>query len=347
MIEQNKRIIAFDVMRIVAAYAVVFQHIVGQNWNEVFPSAEWELRNIYVSFAQWSVPVFFMISGALFLSPNKQVNIKRLFGKNLFRIVYAFLFWSTIYEIYSIGQDTSLKIAIISVMKGPPHFWFLKVMIGIYLFVPVLKSVVSNRQVFHYLVLFSFVTTFVISPFFEHVRLFNEQWMILMKDYYDGFGVVSLGSISYFIFGYYLYSSSFGKRVKYFIYLIGFIGLIGSIIGTHFCSHYLGYTNGLFYDDMHPFVLFVAVAVFIFIKDHCNTYSPSVRRIIIGLSNCSLGIFLVHPLFMFIMNDCFAINSSTSNPLFFIPFFATLIFFLSYLLVKVVSYIPYLKKTVV
>ena len=81
--DQNKRIISFDVMRVVAAYAVVFQHIGGQNWTDVFPSAEWEIRNIYVSFAQWSVPVFFMISGALFLSPDKVVHIKRLFGKNL------------------------------------------------------------------------------------------------------------------------------------------------------------------------------------------------------------------------------------------------------------------------
>ena len=348
MIDQNKRIISFDVMRVVAAFAVVFQHIGGQNWTDVFPSAEWEIRNIYVSFAQWSVPVFFMISGALFLSPDKPVCIKRLFGKNLLRIVYAFLFWSAIFEIYSIiGQDTSLKVALLSILKGPAHFWFLKVMIGIYLFVPVLKSVVANRQAFRYLVLFCVVTSFVVLPIFVHVGLFKEHWTTLMKDYYDSFGILSLEFISYFVLGYYLYSSSFGKRVKYFIYLLGIVGLVGSALGTHVCSHYVGYTYGYFYDDMHPLVMLVAVAVFVFVKEHCKAYSPSVQRIIVDFSNCSLGIYLVHPLFMFGLNDYFSINSSTFNPVFFILVLATFIFLLSYLLVKVVSYIPYLKKTVV
>ena len=72
----NKRILAFDVMRAVAAFAVVWQHIGGQGWPESFPSSEWEARNVFVSFAQWSVPVFFMISGALFLSPDKPLDIK-------------------------------------------------------------------------------------------------------------------------------------------------------------------------------------------------------------------------------------------------------------------------------
>ena len=220
-------------------------------------------------------------------------------------------------------------------------------MIGIYLFLPVLKSVVGNRQAFRYLVVFSVVTTFVVPPIFVHGGLFKEQWTTLMKDYYDGFGILSLEFISYFVLGYYLYSSSFGKRVKHFIYLLGIVGLVGSALCTHVCSHYLGYTYGYFYDDIHPFVMLVAVAVFVFAKEHCKAYSPSVRRVIVEFSNCSLGIYLVHPLFMFGLNDYLSINSSTFNPVFSIPVLATLIFILSYLLVKLVSYIPYLKKTVI
>ena len=35
----NKRILAFDVMRVVAAFAVVWQHVGGQGWPESFPSS--------------------------------------------------------------------------------------------------------------------------------------------------------------------------------------------------------------------------------------------------------------------------------------------------------------------
>jgi hypothetical protein len=49
---------------------------------------------------------------------------------------------------------------------------------------------------------------------------------------------------------------------------------------------------------------------------------------------------------MHLCDDCFALNSSSFNPLFFIPVFAIIIFFLSYALVKAISIIPFLKKVV-
>ena len=63
-----KRIISFDVMRTIAVFAVVFEHIAGQNFFFSFPSFEWEVRNIYISLGRGFFSLFLMISGALFLS---------------------------------------------------------------------------------------------------------------------------------------------------------------------------------------------------------------------------------------------------------------------------------------
>jgi surface polysaccharide O-acyltransferase-like enzyme len=346
MIEQNKRIIVFDVMRVVAAFAVVWQHVGGQGWNESFPSLEWEIRNLYVSIAQWSVPLFIMISGALFLAPEKQLIIRRLYGKNILRIVYVFLFWSLIYMIYTEGFDIDFKVAVVSILKGPPHFWFLKIMIGLYIMIPILKSVVPNRQAFRYLVIFSIVATFVIPELILRVGLYNMQWMDILNEYYDGFGIAPLGFLSYFVLGYYLYSYPTRKCVKYTIYVLALVSLIGSILLTHFCSHYLGWSFGFFYDDMRPFVMIQACAIFIFIKDYGTSISPIARHGIVCLSNCSLGIFLVHPIFLRMLNDFFAFNTSTYNPLFFIPIFVFIVFTISFFMVRIISYIPYLNKTV-
>ena len=341
----NKRILAFDVMRVVAAFAVVWQHIGGQGWPDSFPSSEWEARNVIVSFAQWSVPVFFMISGALFLSPDKPLDIKRLYRKNILRIVYAFLFWSAIYVIYTEGLG-NLKIAFVSVLKGPAPFWFLKSMIGIYIFVPVLKTIAENRQVFRYFVMVAVILTFVVSQLLDHIGIFSAERMVLLNDYLDTFGIKSLGVVTYFILGYYLYSYSLGKRMRYTIYVLGILSFFLSAIGTHYFSHRVGSPFYLFYDDMHPFTFIEAVAIFLFIKDHADGCPPSIRRYLIVVSNCSLGIYLVHPLMMVLLNDQLAFNSSTLDPHYFPPIFATIVFILSFVVVRMVSFVPGLRKTV-
>lgn len=341
----NKRILAFDVMRVVAAFAVVWQHVGGQGWPESFPSSEWEARNIIVSIAQWSVPVFFMISGALFLSPDKPLDIKRLYRKNIIRIVYAFLFWSAIYMIYTEGLG-HLKVTFFSILKGPAPYWFLKAMIGIYIFVPVLKVIAENRQVFRYLVMVAVILTFVVSQLLDHIGIFSAERMVLLTEYLDTFGIKSLGVVTYFILGYYLYAYSFGKRTRYTFYVLGVLSFFLSAVGTHYFSHWAGRPFNLFYDDMHPFTLIEAVAVFLYIKNHADGCPQSIRRYVSLVSTWSLGIYLVHPLMMTVLKDQLAFSSSTWNPHVFPPIFATIVFMLSLIVVRVVSLVPFLRKTV-
>lgn len=347
MIKHDTRIISFDVMRVIAAFAVVWQHICGQNWAGTFPSFEWDVRNFYASFAQWSVPMFIMISGALFLSPDKPLNIKRLFRKNLVRIICAFFFWSFIYEVVTNGLDNCVKILFLSVLKGPAHFWFLKIMIGLYLLIPILKPLTTNKQTFNYLVCLSIVTAVILPAVLDHIWILNEQWMILLKDYFDGFGVVSFGFASYFVLGHFLYTTSMEKHVRLGIYLFAIMSFVCSIICNHFYAYCRDYHSVFFYVDLHPFTFLESIGVFVFIKENCKRLSPFVRRVVLYLSNSSFGIFLVHPLFMYILDDSLSINSSSYNPLFFIPIYVILIFILSCLLVKGISYIPRLSKTII
>ena len=194
-----KRVLSFDVMRIVAAFSIVAQHVSGRSWVTSYPSSEWGIWNFYTSLAQWGVPVFFMISGALFLSSEKILDIRRLFSKNLLRIVYAFLFWSIVYVLVTEGFGQGLKITFLSVIKGPPHFWFLFMMIGIYLTLPVLKCIAAQEKAFNYFVVLAIITTFIIPSIFNHIGLFNELRMQALANYYDSFGLPSLYFITYLI----------------------------------------------------------------------------------------------------------------------------------------------------
>lgn len=347
MEKKSTRIISFDVMRIVAAFMVVFQHIGGQNWPSSFPSAEWELRNAYVSLAQWSVPIFVLISGALFLNPDKPLIIKQLYKKNILRIVYSFFFWSFLYVVCVEGLESGLIVVLVSVLKGPPHFWFLKMMIGLYILIPIIKTTVTDCKMMNYTLVVLLMTSFIIPSAFEHLGLFDEQRMIIWKGLYDDFCLKPLGFICYFILGYYLYTNSFSRRFKYTLYIAAVLSFVLGAYFTSAYSHYIGRTDGFFYDDLHPFMLLQTSAIFLIIKDLGSDYCFSKSRwIIINLSNCSFGIYLVHPLLMYLFNDYFSFNSSSFNPLFFIPVYVVMIFFLSFVLVKIVSKIPYLKRVV-
>ena len=341
-----KRILSLDALRIVAAFSIVMQHVGGQFLPMSFPSAEWEIRNIYISVAQWGVAVFFMISGALFLSSDKPLDVRRLFGKNLLRVIYAFLFWAAIYTVVTEGFGQGLKIAFISVFKGPPHFWFLRVMIGVYLVLPVLKGIATQERTFSYLVGLAIITTFVIPSIFSHLTLFNPLRTEVLADYYDCFGLPSLYFITYFIIGHWLYSHEISCRMKNFLYLLAVLSIVGGIIGTRWLSYRLGCSHNFFYDDLHPFIVLQGIAVFVFFKDRFRSLSPKWSPIVIKLSNYSFGIYLVHPLLMYVCTNYLGLSSSTFPAVWFVPVYTVLIYILSCLLVKLVSMIPLMRKFV-
>lgn len=341
-----KRILSLDVLRIVAAFSIVMQHIGGQLLPMSFPSAEWEIRNLYISVAQWGVSVFLMISGALFLSSDKPLDVRRLFGKNLLRIVYAFLFWAAIYTVVTEGLGQGLKITFISVLKGPPHFWFLRVMIGIYLVLPVLKSIAAKEKTFSYLVGLAIITSFVIPSVFGHLALFNPLRTEVLADYYDGYGLPSLNFITYFMIGHWLYSHEISSRMRNILYLLAVLSIVGGIIGTRWLSYRLGCSHNFFYDDLHPFIVLQGIAVFVFFKDRFGNISPKWRPVVIKLSNYSFGIYLVHPLWMYVCTNYLGLSSSTFPAVWFIPVYIILIYTLSYLLVKFVSMIPFMRRFV-
>ena len=80
----DNKIIAFDGLRILAAFAVVVLHTVAPLFLDLYQSYDWNVANVYESLVRWSVPVFFMISGALFLNKRKGLNIGQLYNKEYF-----------------------------------------------------------------------------------------------------------------------------------------------------------------------------------------------------------------------------------------------------------------------
>ena len=75
-----KRETYFDCLRILATFAVMILHIASQYWYAVDAGTyEWKVFSFYDGMVRWAVPVFVMISGALFLS--RDMSLERIFKK--------------------------------------------------------------------------------------------------------------------------------------------------------------------------------------------------------------------------------------------------------------------------
>ena len=72
----NGRILYFDFLRIFATLSVMVLHVTAQNWHGTSVSSfEWQTFNFFNSIVRWGVPIFVMISGALFLNERETHTI--------------------------------------------------------------------------------------------------------------------------------------------------------------------------------------------------------------------------------------------------------------------------------
>ena len=73
----------FDVLRVIAILAVIVLHVAVKPFGntDVF-SFTWEMANMWEGLVRWGVPVFVMISGALFLDPTREISFHKLYSKN-------------------------------------------------------------------------------------------------------------------------------------------------------------------------------------------------------------------------------------------------------------------------
>ena len=169
----SKRVIYFDILRVVAIFAVVAVHISAQHWLDVDVSSRaWFAFNLYCTTGKWSVPIFVMISGALFL--GRDTTIRTILKKNVLRMAGVFVFWSGCYALISLIFRRSPLFDVFSqFITGHYHLWFLYMIVGLYLLIPLLRPIVQNETLMRYFLLLAHVHLLLFSA--RPYRLFCRR----------------------------------------------------------------------------------------------------------------------------------------------------------------------------
>lgn len=136
-----------DLLKAVSAFAVVMTHIASIGWQAMEPGAPgWFVTSVYEIVTRFAVPAFFMATGALLLNPRRQLSLRRVLGSYVPRTALIALSVSFLYctlERLLYGWQ-GWKAVVRAALDGPYFMWYLWVLVGLYLLVPVLRLIARN-----------------------------------------------------------------------------------------------------------------------------------------------------------------------------------------------------------
>lgn len=339
------RVAYFDLLRLLASFAVVVLHISAQNWATLgADTAVWRVFNLYDGMVRWSVPVFVMISGALFL--ERPPTWEKLWRKHILRIVTAFVFWTLVYALISYVRDGTHGTALMrELLHGHYHMWFLFTIVGLYMIVPFLSELVKSERLVRYFLLLSLLETFLL-PQIDSLLAANAADGVYALD-----GMLSylrinfvLGFTGYFLLGWYLHKKQLGKRAVLAICVIGVLGFVSTILFTRLWSLRQGEPSQLFYSFLNTNVLMEAVIVFVLAKQF---YRGRGARFLSALSKYSFGAYLVHALVIEALERYLGLTTMSFSPVLAVPAISLLVLAISYALSWVLYQIPVLGKYIV
>lgn len=350
MSERNNRILYLDILRILATCTIVMIHVASQYWDVVDTrSFEWKVLNFYDSISRWASPVFIMISGSLFL--RREIPIRKLYTKYIFRIATAFVFWSFSYSfVLNFWRKWDIKNFFISFLKGQTHLWFLFVIVGLYMIVPFLYHIARNRVLSKYFCIMGFIFSFILPQAVSLISILYPQYEDLANTLINKLRIhFVMGFTSYFILGYRISNTEITVKARKMIYLFGFVGFISTILCSQFISNYTNTPSTLFYNSMSVNVLLEAICVFTFFKHKYNytVVNACTKRIIQSLSKYSFGEYFIHVGVIYLLDKVLKINALTFNPLFAVPINTFLVCSISFASSAIIHHIPVLKKYIV
>lgn len=330
---EKKKINFIQYLRIVACIAVIAIHVSDDRLRESI-GLDWWFMNLFDSISRWGVPIFFMIIGCTLLS--KEISIKKLYKKYIFRICYIYCAWSALYTlIYADYNNTSILNLIESFIKGYYHLWFLYALIGIYMCIPFFRKLIEDKKTIEYFIFLWFVIGSIFFSLGEIDSLKNVY--AVLQERLSLFFV--LGYSGYCILGYYIYKYNLSYKGRMCIY---FLGLLGGIITILYAQINKG-NYSFIYENMLPSVIFMSAAIFTYFRN--SKVLNAEHKFLLKISELTLGIYLIHPI-IFKMIKKFGIYSTSINTIIMIPILVVLIFVISLLIIMVLKKIKILKKII-
>lgn len=305
----KQRDLSLDFIRIFACLLVIICHA-------PLPSREAHSSLLtFIGFATaCCIGLFFMISGALLL-PAKAAQIppplplSQFFKRRLRKVLIPTLVWTLFYiAFYAIKNHAAVIDVAVNVLsipfsvQGSGILWFIYALVGLYLLVPVLSpwlQQAGEKEERFYLILWAVSLCYPMLS--QYLYVDNGTGGTLY--YFTGY-------VGYFVLGHYL--NHYGNRLRLRTCVALFVGtfFVPLILkATHWSGDYSAVNQKL--------TIFVAVQCpfwwkVLHIAASRLRLGEKMKGKVVQMANLTFGVYLAHPLFLYIFkNNDFIVNLSS------------------------------------
>ncbi len=307
---QQGRLLWLDILRALAACAVVMMHTLTGAVDIMNTEAyeDGQMMLVAMDFVTWCVPVFLMISGYLFLNPEKEIGFGKMVRKYCVRIVLALLLFGIPFSClelvlaegtFRIGMVWEGLLMVLT-MRSWSHLWYLYLILLLYLLTPALKWGLKRLP---YWVLGLCLALLVVgSSILPFVNKFVEGAALpVLPD-----GAVYM---FYYLFGYCLHREE--RKVGASHMLVW--GVVVLIVLGEMVAYRMTRGGHLQMAYNYPLTVILSVALMYFAMSlqqqfrqngwslEKNRVMHMGKKLIEGLSGFSFTIYLIHPVFLNVM----------------------------------------------
>ena len=354
------RIVWLDIVRLTAMLMVIGVHCIDPFY--ISPTLgtlpEYKFRaSVYGSLFRPSGPLFAMMTGLLLL-PVGQQPLGVFYKKRIFRVLFPFLIWSVLYNIFPwvtgllglpkeiIGEffcyvqgneSQSLSDALKDIAMIPfnfsfkeNHMWYIYLLIGLYLYMPFFSAWIekadrSKERVYlgiWFVSLFLPYMSAYISKYLYGEATWNQFGMFY---YFAGFN-------GYLLLGHYLKQGNNWNIWKTF-------AICAAMFVVGYAITYCGFSSAaanpeateldmeLFFTFCSPNVVLMTAAVFILLQK-VRIHNTLIAKKLSKISKYGFGIYIVH---YFVVGPIFILIGKFDLPIpLQVPIMALLIFIISW-----------------
>ena len=348
-----------DYLRILATASVVALHAASLYWAITdVNGTEWQMFNFYAAVNRWGVAVFLMISGALFL--NREISLKMIYGRYVLRMGAAYIVWSTFYALMK-SRETLRNVILYGfkpylpeIGTGHYHMWFILMIIGIYICMPVYKKIAEDRKVMEYFLILSFIFAFLIPWTLQLLNDFvitegtaaAKATEIIDLDISTMSMHTVLGYSFYFILGYYLDSIRIERKKRILIYILGIAGFMFTIQADRVLSLRMQKACEAYYGNFTINVLCEAVCIHTLVR-YMKFSSSRLNSFAEKASGYMFGVYLIHPFFNEKFSGVLGFDTLSMDIRISVPVVTCAVFASSLAVSFILNHVPYVKKYIV
>lgn len=334
MNQVNSRIVYLDYLRILACLLVIFTHA-------AMPAQESD--GIYLSIISLmgspSSELFLALSGAVLL-PIK-TDFSSFYKRRFSKLLPPLIIWSVVYSLRSYFKgDIGFSNVIEQVIKIPftptvGVYWFMYVMIGLYLFAPIISPWIKSatkKQLEVFLLIWG------ISLLMPYLNIFIPNIYNANGNYYWTLCNFS-GFLGYWILGCYLlkHPIKIGFNFRWLLCSIGTLTYLFVLVILKLNN----FEMDPYFDNLQiGSALFVTIIFTVVQNLHLKQ-----SNIVSNIANCSFGIYLIHIIILrHVVGPFF--ESCNINPILETSIITLISFVISLLIVKILSKLPFSKYIV-